>query len=90
MTDRYEALKEFIGKTERYFGSEGGFQAIKETMNELDNLRDKQVKQQQEEEKNLLTENDWKAMGYTERVKLKNNNPEAYQNAVAGKFKGAK
>lgn len=35
-----------------------------------------------------MTQEEWDASTYTERVKLKNEHPEIYQAHVAGKFKG--
>ena len=71
-------------------------QLISVVMDDIDNISIDAAKQVQKIHESLsvepssdkqgITSDEWNKMTYQERVDLKTNNPEAYQNVLRGKF----
>lgn len=86
MTDnKYNQLKKAIEEMVEMFPEDETMKDMKELTNAIDKGTPAQQK-----EADLMTEQAFKAMTYSERVGLNQERPEAYSNAMAGNFKGGK
>lgn len=91
MTDKYEMIKEYINELSEMKGyTDSGIKSVKEVIDELDKAESKQAQQREQEEQEKVLRADFEHMSYTDKVKLKQDNPQAYKNAVQGIFKGVK
>lgn len=84
MADKYEMLKQGIDEYKGVYGQEQGFSAVLELIEVLDKMADET---QENANNDLISKDEWDNMTYSEKVKLKQNEPNKYNNAIKGEFK---
>lgn len=84
MADRYEMLKQGIEEYKGVYGQEKGFAAVLELIELLDKMEDDKP---ENDNNDLISEGKWDNMTYSEKLELKRNEPNKYNNAIKGEFK---
>ena len=80
---KYSTLKNAISELSKVYGNDPSVQAIMEIVTAID-----RTEGMEEKETGLMDKNEWIGLGYTERIELKQTNPEQFNSAMAGNFKG--
>ncbi|SEI58808.1 hypothetical protein SAMN04488113_10472 [Alkalibacterium gilvum] len=86
MVDKYEMLKEYVNGVVNYKKDDGTLKEIKDLIGKLDQTEEAEKKKKE----NLISKTDWHSLGYSEKIKMKESNPERFNNAMAGNFKEEK
>ena len=80
---KYNTLKNAISELSKVYGKDPSVQAIMEIVTAID-----RAEGIEETKTNLMDKNAWIDLGYMERIELKQTNPEQFDSAMAGNFKG--
>lgn len=84
MTDKYAMLKDYVNELGK-IKNDDTIKDIKDLIKQLD----KAAPDEQQDEK-MMTVDEWNALGYKEKIELKETDRELFDNSMAQKFKGAK
>lgn len=84
MTDKYAMLKDYVNELGK-IKNDDTIKDIKDLIKQLD-----KAAPDEQQDGEMLTADEWNALSYKERIELKETNTELFNNAMAGKFKGAK
>lgn len=85
MTNKYEMLKKYVNEKARLWKDDETIQDIQDLIKQLD----KAEPDEQQDEK-MITVDEWNALGYKEKMELKETDRELFDNSMAHKFKEAK
>lgn len=80
---KYNTLKNAISELSKVYGKDPSVQAIMEIVTAID-----RTEGIEEKETNLMDKSAWIGLSYMERIELKQTNPEQFNSAMAGNFKG--
>lgn len=80
---KYSTLKNAISELSKVYGNDPSIQAIMEIVTAID-----RTEGIEEKETNLMNKSEWIGLSYMERIELKQTNPEQFDSAMAGNFKG--
>ena len=85
MTNKYEMLKKYVHEKARLWKDDESIQDIQDLIKQLD-----KAEPDEEQDGKMLTVDEWNALGYKERMGLKETDRELFDNSMAHKFKEAK